>query len=86
MPLSQGKRIPNGPTLKQTLELITDVLTLYHLGIYRYETFASDHVIIEETWTIRKRTDEIKKQGVPGVQAVRKAKVEWLARITQEAR
>jgi hypothetical protein len=67
-------------TTLSTKELIVDVLTLYHSGIGGYPEYASEQAV-EETRTIRKRTDELKKQGVPGVEAVRQAKVEWLTRI-----
>jgi hypothetical protein len=53
---------------QDTLEPLADALTLYHMGISRYEEYASERAV-EETRMIRKHTDELKKQGIPGVQA-----------------
>jgi hypothetical protein len=76
--LSKGNPMTTLP--QETLELIVDVMTLYHSGIVNYEEFASERAI-EEARIIRKRTDELKKRLVPGIEAVRQAKLEWLARI-----
>jgi hypothetical protein len=65
---------------QKTTELIVDVLTFIHAGLVGYEEYASEQVL-QETATIRKRYQDLKKQGVPGVEAVRQAKVEWIRQL-----
>lgn len=71
------------PLAQQKSEFIVDVFTLFSLGTYRYSEHATEQAL-SEAQKIRKRTQELKKQGMPGIEAVRQAKVEWLVRITTE--
>ncbi|MBI5351648.1 MAG: hypothetical protein HZB50_03320 [Chloroflexi bacterium] len=68
------------PLEQQTIELIVDVLTFIHAGKAGYEQFVSEQVV-NEAATIRKRYQALKKQGVPGIEAVRQAKVEWILKL-----
>src|SRR5512147_1685924 len=58
------------------VELIVDVLSLYHAG-EKYGVYATEPVR-REVNHINARVRELVKQDMPGFAAVRQAKIEWL--------
>jgi hypothetical protein len=68
---------------KQTTELIVDVLSLFHFGEANYSDYATEQGKNERS-KISARMKDLKKQGIPGIEAVRQAKIEWILRITTD--
>jgi hypothetical protein len=64
---------------QETLELIVDVLTVIHLGSGGYE-YASEPVMAGAA-DVRQRFKELSAQGFTGVEALRTAKVGWVASV-----
>jgi hypothetical protein len=60
-----------------SVELVVDVLTLFHIGEVHYEPYVTEQAR-QEVSRISARQKELSKQGVPGLEAVRQAKIEWL--------